>query len=360
MAYLHCVGDRTLKNDDKFYNKEFEDIRNNTKFDRIQKWNIDNIWASRVILSDKRCEPKHKRVKRYICSHNVAVAFMRTHGYPTLYRINHDLTFNLIPMKQNLHKSLPIHFDRISCITLDTIKVQDQHFFRISRRVTIPDFCFNMAIFVLESDKIKIKQNKNKIELYVGFPNIMKNDIKTCTYINALNWQFKYYFTDIEFTEWTNKCMSRTIDILTGDNELREKFASYYCIDTNCSGYNGFISCINTTETTNKYVSCIYCRKDICTKCFKLDHGLSDCNITHDEMTEQTIANSTKKCPSCFLSTEKSEGCNHIQCRCNTHWCWGCNIKLNSNDPYHHNGTICPNHLLTDMNVWRPDIPLPI
>jgi hypothetical protein len=290
--------------------------------------------------------------------HNIAVAFVRTHGYPTLQTINGNLSFDTIPIKQILHEKIPI-LDRVSCITLDTVGVSDQHFFRISRRVTIPDFCFSMAIFVLESDKAYIKQHKNekKIELYIGFPNIMKNNIKTYTYVNTSNSQFKTNFTDNEFKIWTQKCMSRMIDIFPGNNELHQKFISYYCVDSGCDGYNGAICYIDGSQ--NKYISCVYCKKDICIKCFKLDHGLSDCNITHDEMTAQTIANSTKKCPNCFLSTEKSTGCNHIQCRCNTHWCWGCVVKLDSNDPYHHNGTICPNHLATDMNVWRPDIPLP-
>lgn len=27
-------------------------------------------------------------------------------------------------------------------------------------------------------------------------------------------------------------------------------------------------------------------------------------------------------CPSCKAVTEKSAGCNHMTCRCGTHWCW--------------------------------------
>ena len=40
----------------------------------------------------------------------------------------------------------------------------------------------------------------------------------------------------------------------------------------------------------------------------------------------------TKKCPACGLSTEKSGGCNHMQCtKCKKNWCWVCQISLDEN-----------------------------
>lgn len=31
-----------------------------------------------------------------------------------------------------------------------------------------------------------------------------------------------------------------------------------------------------------------------------------------------------KECPGCSVMTEKTEGCNHIECDCGSHWCWEC------------------------------------
>ena len=30
------------------------------------------------------------------------------------------------------------------------------------------------------------------------------------------------------------------------------------------------------------------------------------------------------RCPGCHCPTIKSEGCNHISCRCGAHWCYKC------------------------------------
>lgn len=37
-----------------------------------------------------------------------------------------------------------------------------------------------------------------------------------------------------------------------------------------------------------------------------------------------TFVWSGKKCPKCHVPTVKSEGCNHIACRCGCHWCYFC------------------------------------
>merc|ERR1712139_748584 len=32
----------------------------------------------------------------------------------------------------------------------------------------------------------------------------------------------------------------------------------------------------------------------------------------------------TKNCPACGTAVEKLGDCNHITCRCTSHWCWHC------------------------------------
>jgi len=43
-----------------------------------------------------------------------------------------------------------------------------------------------------------------------------------------------------------------------------------------------------------------------------------------------------KSCPQCNNGVEKDEGCNHITCRCGSHWCWKCVTILDPNNlPQH-------------------------
>lgn len=44
----------------------------------------------------------------------------------------------------------------------------------------------------------------------------------------------------------------------------------------------------------------------------------------------------TKPCPACGFPTEKMSGCNHMTCKCKTHWCWVCG-KVLDNVGWHYN-----------------------
>ena len=362
-----------LTPENRFYDEAFEEIKNNGHFIGVKHKYLNNIVKARFVLSD--ANHNHRKIKKdiensYIREHNIAVAFFRTHGYPNLQTINKSLQFDPIPGSPFLARSNQVISHRISCITQTPVDDCDLHFFRISRRVTIADFCFDMAMFALNSNQTIIKDNSKThiLELYVAFPNIMKNGIKSCTKVISTDPQFKRHFTDEEFDIWQQRCIARKIEILAGNTKLRQIFFQCYCPDATCNGCHGFVLHSNKLygpyRGKNGIVSgtvarCDSCSKQICIKCFKWEHGKFACDATQDEMTAQIIKETTKKCPSCSLSTEKSDGCNHITCRCGTHWCWGCNVILEASDPYRHNGTVCTGHLPTDMNVWRDlDIPL--
>jgi len=80
----------------------------------------------------------------------------------------------------------------------------------------------------------------------------------------------------------------------------------------------------------------------VCSRCLNLKHAFArECarddmpNITNficeDCTANSTLENAasaselvTKCCPSCFTETERTGGCNHITCVCDTHWCWTC------------------------------------
>lgn len=59
-----------------------------------------------------------------------------------------------------------------------------------------------------------------------------------------------------------------------------------------------------------------------------------------DGLTEEDykiLLATTRPCPSCKKRVEKRDGCDHMQCTCNTHWCWRCLQKLDERNPYKHN-----------------------
>jgi ATP-dependent RNA helicase DHX8/PRP22 len=39
-----------------------------------------------------------------------------------------------------------------------------------------------------------------------------------------------------------------------------------------------------------------------------------------------------KSCPSCGYTIEKTEGCNHVECRCGSHICWACLENFKSSE----------------------------
>jgi hypothetical protein len=76
--------------------------------------------------------------------------------------------------------------------------------------------------------------------------------------------------------------------------------------------------------------SSAFCQKcgiaEFCLTCGKVSHG-GNCDFSQDMMTEDWITNNTKLCPRCRVNVIKSDGCNHMTCRCGVHFCWLCNTE---------------------------------
>lgn len=56
-----------------------------------------------------------------------------------------------------------------------------------------------------------------------------------------------------------------------------------------------------------------------------------------NEEDYKLLLQTTRPCPGCKARGEKLDGCDHMNCKCGTDWCWRCLQKLNSNNPYKHN-----------------------
>ena len=51
----------------------------------------------------------------------------------------------------------------------------------------------------------------------------------------------------------------------------------------------------------------------------------------------EMIHKTAKACPGCKAAIERTEGCNHMQCRfCATHFCWQCHKIISATNPYDH------------------------
>lgn len=99
---------------------------------------------------------------------------------------------------------------------------------------------------------------------------------------------------------------------------------------------------------TPQLVEC-QCHMQLCSKgCGKAYHGISECDISLDEATEQFLA-THKSCPKCNAKVHKFEGCNHMTCRCKIQFCYICGQEYQK-DIYNyymvteHHQTMCPQY----------------
>lgn len=116
------------------------------------------------------------------------------------------------------------------------------------------------------------------------------------------------------------------------DELLEQSFVSYtrlhpdslrYCPSADCDS-------VYRVSTVAKMHNCPRCLSLVCTKCHA-QHGLMSCADYQDVSTGGYAAFEKlkreigiKDCPKCKTPLEKTEGCNHMACRCGAHICWVC------------------------------------
>eukprot|EP00475_Leptophrys_vorax_P016900 TRINITY_DN2340_c0_g1_i3.p1 TRINITY_DN2340_c0_g1~~TRINITY_DN2340_c0_g1_i3.p1 ORF type:complete len:439 (-),score=54.40 TRINITY_DN2340_c0_g1_i3:69-1259(-) len=80
--------------------------------------------------------------------------------------------------------------------------------------------------------------------------------------------------------------------------------------------------------------------KCVCPRC--RDSWCWECGVQpyHEKRTcEDIMSQHCKRCPGCRVRTQKTKGCNHMQCKqCKTHWCYLCVKALDSKNPLQHYG----------------------
>jgi len=136
------------------------------------------------------------------------------------------------------------------------------------------------------------------------------------------------------------KCQEKLSDkfimhLLNNNNELIKKYNKYkleYEILNNPNKKScPFPNCDSYLELKNPKVKNVTCLNNhtFCFFCLQKPHGKLPCKEKLDKsIIEFAKKNFVKRCPNCYIVTEKNSGCNHIICaKCKYQWCWLCNEK---------------------------------
>ncbi|KAF8191435.1 hypothetical protein K438DRAFT_2018199 [Mycena galopus ATCC 62051] len=111
-----------------------------------------------------------------------------------------------------------------------------------------------------------------------------------------------------------------------------------YCKTADCSQ-------IYRCSTIATAVTCPSCFLVVCSSCDEEAHdGMScaekrlqsDTGEQERRNDEWAQANGAKRCPNCSVWIQKTEGCNHMECRCGSHICWVCMGIFDADQIYHH------------------------
>ncbi|KAF7294699.1 RBR-type E3 ubiquitin transferase [Mycena indigotica] len=98
-------------------------------------------------------------------------------------------------------------------------------------------------------------------------------------------------------------------------------------------------------QTTPATVTCPSCFLKVCRACDEEGHeGMScdewklqgDPGEQERRNQEWAAENGVKRCPVCSVWIEKTEGCNHMTCKCGAHLCWLCVRQFPEGEIYNH------------------------
>ncbi|KZP26845.1 hypothetical protein FIBSPDRAFT_781658 [Athelia psychrophila] len=100
-----------------------------------------------------------------------------------------------------------------------------------------------------------------------------------------------------------------------------------------------------TTSDAASIIHCPSCLSRVCSACHEEGHEGMTCaerKLNNDpeeqERLNDELASQSgfKKCPQCTTWIEKTEGCNHVECKCGAHICWVCMGIFDAGSVYRH------------------------
>ncbi|CAN6199850.1 unnamed protein product [Urochloa humidicola] len=97
---------------------------------------------------------------------------------------------------------------------------------------------------------------------------------------------------------------------------------------------------VAATDAEGKPFVCGACYVEVCTKCHLEYHPFISCEAYKEYKADPDATlvewrkgkENVKNCPSCGYTIEKTEGCNHVECRCGSHICWACLENFKSSE----------------------------
>ena len=130
------------------------------------------------------------------------------------------------------------------------------------------------------------------------------------------------------------------------DQLLERSFTRYIRTHPGSYQYCPTADCDQVYEVSDdaKIYTCSTCLTSICTKCGAVNHEGLTCDqyksakLGDDAFEEWKKKHGARDCPKCGSTIQKSEGCNHIECRaCGAHICWVCmRVFIMSLETYDH------------------------
>ncbi|KAK5132691.1 hypothetical protein LTR08_008735 [Meristemomyces frigidus] len=129
-----------------------------------------------------------------------------------------------------------------------------------------------------------------------------------------------------------------------------------YCPAPSCGNWIK-PSHIHQDSHGRKYAHCTRCKTKVCTLCNGKMHKSQDCPQDPEiaKLVDQAKAEGWQRCFNCRSLVERTEGCNHIVCRCLAEFCIKCGAKWKTCECPWFNNTTLPNpDRLNDMMVPQP------
>ncbi|WJX24531.1 RBR-type E3 ubiquitin transferase [Trifolium repens] len=124
---------------------------------------------------------------------------------------------------------------------------------------------------------------------------------------------------------WWEKALSESV--------VPEK-NKFYCPFYNCSAL--LFSDDNHYGKVIEECTCPHCKRSFCVKCKTPWHKEMSCEkfqrLKHSNdalMLDLADRKKWKECPNCRHLIEKSQGCNHMKCRCSYMFCYQCGRGIN-------------------------------
>jgi IBR domain, a half RING-finger domain len=145
----------------------------------------------------------------------------------------------------------------------------------------------------------------------------------------------------ISFTELEAALSRDQLDRLLENaftQHVRTHPANYqYCPTADCDQ-------VYEVSDDGKIYTCSTCLTSICTKCGAVSHEGLTCEqykkaiLGDDAFSEWKKKNDARDCPKCGCTIQKSDGCNHMECKaCSAHICWVCmKVFKSGSDTYGH------------------------